>query len=224
MPSLIWNPREPPTALAPWPGGFATSAARRGCRAKTKRKCFNSAISELNDHVIGTYSVAVVVNAADPVANLTKEQVRDLFTGVVTNWSAVGGPDAPVHLFARDPISGTYIGFKELAMDNKPYAREQNLFTNYQGIVTGVAKDTDSIGYSSLELATGPGVKAVAVGGIAPGAESVDNEKYPYARKLHLFTIKGREAPDALGLHSICVVRARTESSCGNRQHTAGQG
>ena len=179
-------------------GGFCDIAGASRLPSKDEAEVLQFRNTELNDHVIGAYSVAVVVNAANPVANLTKEQVRDLFTGVITNWSAVGGPDAPVHLFARDPISGTYIGFKELAMENKPYAREQNLFTNYQGIVAGVAKDADGIGYSSLELAASSGVKAVSIGGIAPGVESVNSGEYPYARKLHLFTSKGHESPDAL--------------------------
>jgi phosphate transport system substrate-binding protein len=179
-------------------GGFCDIAGASRLPSKDEAEVLQFRNTELNDHVIGAYSVAVVVNAANPVANLTREQVRDLFIGVITNWSAVGGPDAPVHLFARDPISGTYIGFKELAMENKPYAPEQNLFTNYQGIVAGVAKDADGIGYSSLELAASSGVKAVSIGGIAPGVESVNSGEYPYARKLHLFTSKGHEAPDAL--------------------------
>src|SRR5262249_43333468 len=145
---------------------------------------------ELNDHVIGAYSVAVVVNAANPVANLTKEQVRDLFTGAITNWSAVGGPSAPVHFYIRHPISGTYIGFKELTMENKPYSQEQNLFTNYEGIVAGVAKDANGIGYSSIELMASPGIKALSIGGVAPNVETVNGGKYPYARTLHLFTNK----------------------------------
>src|SRR5208283_1575082 len=108
---------------------------------------------EYIDHVIGAYSVAVVVNAANPVGNLTRGQVRDIFTGAIRNWKDVGGPDAPIHLYIRDPISGTYIGFKELAMENKPYASERNLFTNYAAIVTAVARDANGIGYSGFNLA-----------------------------------------------------------------------
>src|ERR1043165_6230959 len=74
---------------------------------------------ELNEYIIGAYSVVVVVNAGNPVADLTRAQVRDLFTGAVQNLKDVGGPDAPVHLYIRDPVSGTYLGFQELAMENK---------------------------------------------------------------------------------------------------------
>ena len=179
-------------------GGFCdiAGASRPPSKDETELLQFRNAV--LNDHVIGAYSVAVVVNAANPVTNLTKEQVRDIYIGAITNWNAVGGPDAPIHLFSRDPVSGTYLGFRELAMENKPYALEQNLFTNYLCIVQAVAKDAGGIGYSSLELAASPGVKAVPIGGIMPSVESVNSGHYPYARQLHLFTCNGHESPDAM--------------------------
>ncbi len=112
---------------------------------------------EYDDHVIGAYSVAVVVNAANPIVNLTREQVRDIFTGVIQNWKEVGGSDVPIHLFIRDPVSGTYLGFRELAMEDKPYANAPNLLASYETIVEAVAKDTNGIGYSSLELENNAG-------------------------------------------------------------------
>jgi phosphate transport system substrate-binding protein len=148
---------------------------------------------ELQEQVIGAYSVAVVVNAGSPVANLSQEQVRDLFTGVVQNWKDVGGPDAPVHLYVRDPISGTYLGFQELAMQNKPYALGLKTCTNYQAIAQAVAGDPAGIGYVSFDQEVKPGVKPVAVGEIAPTAQTVGDGKYPYARTLRLYTNKGKE-------------------------------
>jgi phosphate transport system substrate-binding protein len=150
-----------------------------------------------NDHVIGAYDVAVIVKASNPIGNLTREQVRDLFTGVVQNWKEVGGPDAPVHLYSRHPISGTYLGFRELAMENKPYALHVKNFTNYTDIVQAVAQDENSIGYSTIALASSAGVKPVAIGGVAPTVESVNKGKYPYARFLHLYTDKAHETPTA---------------------------
>jgi phosphate transport system substrate-binding protein len=178
-------------------GGFCDIAGASREPNKNEQEVAKFRNVELNDYVIGHYSVAVVVNAANPIASLTKEQVRDLFTGVITNWSAVGGADLPVHLLARDPSSGTYLGFKELAMDNNPYGLEENLFTNYSGLVEAVSRDVASVGYSSLDLTSQPGVKAVAIGGIKADAASVNSGIYPYARKLHLFTAKGRETPGA---------------------------
>jgi phosphate transport system substrate-binding protein len=150
---------------------------------------------EFNDHAIGSYDVAVIVNASSPIGNLTREQVRDLFTGAVQNWKDVGGPDAPVHLCIRHPISGTYLGFRELAMENKPYALRPKTFTNYTELVEAVAKDPTGIGYSTIKLAGKTGVKPVSVGGVVPTVESVNKGQYPYARVLRLYTDKANETP-----------------------------
>jgi len=152
---------------------------------------------ELNDYPIGSYSVAVIVNAASPVANLTKAQVRDIFTGAVQNWKDVGGPDVPVHLCVRDPISGTHLGFRELAMENKHYASGLKTHTNYAGIVEAVAQDQSAIGYCSIELASKSGIKAVSVDGVAQSATAVQGGKYPYARVLRFYTDKSREPKPA---------------------------
>jgi phosphate transport system substrate-binding protein len=152
---------------------------------------------ELKDYIIGSYSVAVVVHGSCPVSNLSKEQVRDLFTGTIQNWKDVGGPDLPVHLYTRDPISGTYLGFRELALEDKAYSTNLTTFTNYEKIVAAVAADPNGIGYASIQLAAKPGVKAVSIGGIAPAASTVKEGKYPFARVLHLYTNKSKEGSPA---------------------------
>ena len=148
-----------------------------------------------NDYVIGAYSVAVIVNAGSPIGNLTRDQVRDIFTGAVINWKEVGGPDAPIHLCSRDEISGTHLGFRELAMENKPYALGLKAFTNYLGIIQKVAQDANGIGYASIDLVSKDGVKAVSIGGVAPTIASVNGGQYPYARVLHLYTDTMKESP-----------------------------
>jgi len=149
---------------------------------------------EMNEHVLGSYSVAVVVNAANTVANLTKEQVHSIFTGKITNWKDVGGADAEVHVYARDPISGTHLGFKEAAMNNDAYAAHFRSLTSYAGIVEAVGKDTGGIGYSSINKANVSGAKAVSIGGIEASTASVHSGKYPYARTLRFYTNKAKES------------------------------
>lgn len=152
---------------------------------------------ELNDYVIGSYSVAVIVNSACGVADLKREQVRDIFTGVIQNWKDVGGSDSPIHIYSRDPVSGTALGFKELAMENKPYASGEKTFTNYSGIVNAVGQDASGIGYCSIDLTKTAGVKVVSINGIAPTVASINEGKFPYARVLHFYTNKGKEDPSA---------------------------
>jgi phosphate transport system substrate-binding protein len=177
-------------------GGYCDIAGASRLPTKEELEVAQYRNVELNDYVIGSYAVAIVVNAGNTVTNLTREQVRDLFTGTIQNWKAVGGPDAPVHLYARDPISGTYMGFKELAMENKSYtpdAKMLNLSTNYAGIAKSVAADPNGIGYTGMNLAKEAGAKIVSIGGVMPDNTSVNKGEYPYTRVLHLYTSKGKE-------------------------------
>lgn len=148
---------------------------------------------QFNNYVIGSYSVVVVVNTNNTLANLTQNQIRDIFTGTAKNWKDVGGQDAAIHIYIRDPISGTYLGFQELAMDRKPYAGGLKTFTNYTGIIDAVAKDPAGIGYVGLELSEQKGVKTLAIGGVAPTAASINKNEYPYSRVLRLHTNKTKE-------------------------------
>ena len=179
--------------LAALRGGLCDiAAASRLPTEVEKKEAVNRGI-EFNEYIIGTYSVAVVVNASSPVTSLTRNQIRDIFTGTIQNWKDVGGPDAPIHLCVRDPISGTYLGFMELAMENKPYGPGAKEFTNYAGIVQAVGQDAAAIGYASIDLANKDGVKAITVEGVAPVAASVNAGQYPYSRVLRLYTNKANE-------------------------------
>lgn len=152
---------------------------------------------EMNDYPIAVYTVAIVVNANNPITTLTKEQVREIFTGKTKNWKEVGGPDADIHLYIRDPISGTYLGFKEIAMKNEEYAAHPKLYTNYTALVTAVAADPNGLGYCGLSQAKASGVKAVTVDGVEASATTVNSGKYPYARTVRFYTNKARESQAA---------------------------
>ncbi len=169
-------------------------AASRPIIKDEQQQCSMRNLS-LNEYVIGSYSVAVVANAGCPVADLKKSQVRDIFTGVITNWKDVGGPDVPIHLYIRNPVSGTYLGFQELAMENKAYTTN-NLteLESYAKIADAVSKDTGGIGYVSMDLLAKPEIKGVAIEGVAPAVATVKDGKYPYARVLRFYTVKGRES------------------------------
>lgn len=149
---------------------------------------------EMNDYVIGAYSVTVVVHANNPLTDLTTEQVHGIFTGKIQNWKDLGGADAPIHLYIRDPISGTHLGFKEIAMKNEDYAAHPKLLTSYPAIVSAVAADPNGIGYSGIHAKPDPGVKQLSIGGVAPSAATVHGGKYPYARLLRFYTNKALES------------------------------
>jgi phosphate transport system substrate-binding protein len=144
----------------------------------------------LRNHTIGYYGVAVVVHPAHPVKNLTHAQVRDIFTGVVRNWKEVGGPDLAIQVHIRDPISGTYLGFQELAMERKPYLAEAAPHTSYHDLARAVTAQPGAIGYVGMTLAAHNGVKALTINGVAPTAANVADQLYPYARQMRFYTDK----------------------------------
>lgn len=82
-------------------------------------------------------------------------------------------------------------------MNNREYGPEPGAFTNYLGIVEAVARDAHSIGYTGIDQTTHAGIKAIAVGGVAPTVENVNSGKYPYARTLRLYTNKAKETARA---------------------------
>jgi phosphate transport system substrate-binding protein len=175
-------------------GGYCDIAAASRAVVKEQEEISQIRGVQFKEYILGAYTVSILVNAANPVSNLTSNQVQSLFTGKIQNWKEVGGPDAPVHLLIRDPVSGTYIGFKELAMDFQDYGEHVQLFTNYLGIADAVAKDPDAIGYAGLDLAQHAGTKAVSVDGVAPTAATVNGKKYPYARPLRFYTDAAKES------------------------------
>ena len=177
-------------------GGCDIAAASREASATDVAMAADRGI-QMSNIVIGSYCVAVVVNAGNAVTDLTRAQVRYIFTGAIKNWKDVGGADAPIDLFIRDPISGTYLGFRELAMENKDYEFKARTATNYAGIADAVAQDANAIGYVSFDLLAKSGLKSLKIGGVAPAADIVNKRGYPYARRLHLYVNPARESSEA---------------------------
>lgn len=161
----------------------------------------------LSSHFLGYYGVAVIVNARNKVRSLTHAQVRDIFTGAVRNWSEVGGDDAPIKVYVRDPVSGTYLGFQELAMDNGPYVDDAVELKSYPEIGKVISDDRNGIGYSGMTLSHGKAVRGLRINGIPANAASVSEGLYPYARGLRFYTISKQESGAALAF--IRFVRGR---------------
>jgi phosphate transport system substrate-binding protein len=149
---------------------------------------------KLRDRLIGFYGVTVVVNDRNPVKALSDQQVRDIFTGAVTNWKEVGGEDAAIKVFMRDPVSGTHLGFQELAMERKPYASGAQTFLRYGDILEALRAEPGGVGYASVHLSEEQGVHAVAINGVRPTEQAVNDGTYPYSRSLLLYTVRGKES------------------------------
>src|ERR1700719_2394709 len=115
--------------------------------------------------VVAYDGIAVIVNAANPIKGLTKKQVEQIFTGDVTDWSAVGGSGGKISVYTRNTSSGTYSEFKELAMKKRDYAPDSQKMAGNEQIAQEVAKNPNGAGYVGLAYTKASGVKGVAIDG-----------------------------------------------------------
>ena len=132
--------------------------------------------------------IAVIINGNNPIADLTKRQVEQIFTGDVTDWSAVGGTPGTISVYTRNTSSGTYSDFKDLAMKKRDYAGSSQKMAGNEQIVAEVAKNPNGIGYVGLAYIHEDGIKVISIEGGTPTKESVLAKKYPYARPTFYYT------------------------------------
>jgi phosphate transport system substrate-binding protein len=117
------------------------------------------------DIVVARDGIAMVVHPDNPVSELTVQQLGDMYTGKITNWSAVDGPDQPITLLSRESSSGTYVFVQERVLGKKDYATSARLMPATSGIIQAISNEKWSIGYVGLGyvLEAGESVKALAV-------------------------------------------------------------
>src|ERR1700731_3361205 len=138
--------------------------------------------------VVAYDGIAVIVNSANPIKGLTKKQVEKIFTGDVTDWSAVGGSGGKISVYTRNTSSGTYSDFKELAMTKRDYAPSSQKMAGNEQIASEVGKNPNGAGYVGLAYVKASGIKVVAIDGATPSKESVLGKTYPYARPTFYYT------------------------------------
>jgi len=158
-------------------------------RAKTTEVSAASAKGvNMKPTIVAFDGIAVIVNDNLPVKNLTKRQIEQIFTGDITDWSAVGGPAGKISVYTRNTSSGTYSDWKELAMNRRDYAPSSQKMAGNEQIASEVAKNPNGIGYVGLAYINAPGTKVVSIEGGVPTKESVLAKKYPYARPTFYYT------------------------------------
>lgn len=135
--------------------------------------------------------IAIVVNTENTVEDLSLEQIAKLATGEITNWSEVGGPDAPVVLIGREAGSGTRDGFESIVGVEDKCAYEQEL-TSTGAVLAGVAANPNAFGYVSL-ASVDDTVKMVTVDGVTASEETVKDGSYKIQRPFVFVTKDGEE-------------------------------
>jgi phosphate transport system substrate-binding protein len=142
----------------------------------------------LKPTIVAYDGIAVIVNSSNSVSALTKAQVEKIFTGEITDWSAVGGKPGPISIYTRNTSSGTYSDFKGMAMSKKDYAGTAQKMAGNEEIAAEVGKNANGIGYVGMAYLTAAGVKAVAVNGVKPSIATVQNHSYLLSRSTFYYT------------------------------------
>ena len=135
--------------------------------------------------------IAVIVNADSKVSDLTVEQIAQIFTGAVTDWSEVGGDAGTISCIGREAGSGTRDGFETITDTKDTCVLAQEL-TSTGAVIEAVKGNPNAIGYASLSAVEGQeGIKALTVGGVACSEETVLDGTYAIQRPFVLVTKEG---------------------------------
>jgi len=167
--------------------------------------------SALRNTVIAIDALAIIVNAANPIANLSKSQLVDIYTGKIDNWKSVGGPDRPIVRVSKEVGRSTLELFEHytglLSPDrnktDKPLiAKQAHIIGSNIESLTLVGGMPGAIGYVSVGTArslahAGMPVRVISLDGVEPSDEAIRSKQYPVVRPLNLVYTKETPAVSA---------------------------
>lgn len=148
---------------------------------------------EVKEITVGFDGIAVIVNVNNPVDALSMRQIERIFTGDVTDWSALRAPPGPISVYTRNTASGTYATFKELVMRKRDYGQNSQKMAGNEQIAAEVSKNTFGIGYVGMAYVDTPGIKVLRVNGLLPNELTIRTRQYPIARPLFYYIGKEPE-------------------------------
>jgi len=187
------------TGLAALVNGTVDIAnASRQIKAEEVDQAKSNGIAPM-EHVIARDAIAVIVNPENPVNELTLQQISDIYSGKISNWSEVGGEDRPIVRLSRETNSGTHVYFLETVLrlgnseDKTLFSMDTLLLPSSEGIIAEVRQNPNAIGYDGLGYVP-KDLKMIAIakkeGGayVLPSIATVNDKSYAIARDLYMYT------------------------------------
>lgn len=174
-------------------GTVDLAQASRPMKDKERADTEQKRNAKLNETPVALDALAVFVNTQNPVKDLTLDQLAQIYTGKVTNWSQVGGPNAPIVLYGRENSSGTYEYFKEHVLAKADFAPRTQALAGTAAVINALSKDVNGIGYGGIAYATA--VRPLAIrkdagsAAVEPKEENVKSGTYPISRKLYFYWV-----------------------------------
>ncbi len=148
----------------------------------------------LTETILALDGIAIVVNPANAVEDLTLDEIAKICTGEITNWKDVGGADGEIVLIGREAGSGTRDGFESIT-GTKDTCKYRQELTSTGDVITTVAGNANAIGYASL-ASVKDSVKALRVGGVTPTEDTVKDGSYVVQRPFVLVTKSDKKLSD----------------------------
>lgn len=169
---------------------------------------------ELKQTVIAYDGLVAVVHASNPIANLSLNQLHDVFTGKVTDWKALGWEKGgPIHVYSQDPGRGGYEPWKRIVAGENGYITLKATVINGSIIYKSVQEDPAGIGYVGLLTATKMHSKILSVNGVVPSAASIHDGSYVIRRELVLVTASGDSNPEVERFIAYCMNPAKGQAT-----------
>ena len=141
----------------------------------------------LTETAIAKDAISIVVHKDNPITNLSMKQLKDIFSGNISNWQDVGGFDKEIIVISRDVSSGSFMVFNEVVLDSSNVKENSMRLASNNAVATTVSYTPGAIGYIGLGYVN-ENLKTVAVGGIFPGRETAENGQYKLTRLLYMYT------------------------------------
>lgn len=138
-------------------------------------------------HIVALDGLSVIVHPSNRVKGLSKDQIREIYTGKFTNWKEVGGPNAAIIVIQRESNSGTQDTFKELVMGEAKIFDKAETQSSNGAIKSRVATTPAAISFVGLGFVD-RSVKAITVDGIKSSVKTVKDGTYPIHRPLFMYT------------------------------------
>jgi phosphate transport system substrate-binding protein len=174
-------------------GGTDICEASRPMKDNEKELVRTRQGKEVIEIPVALDGVAIYVSQSSPIQSLSQPQLKDIYTGKITNWRDVGGKDGKIVAYSRENNSGTYVFFKEHVLKNEDFARDVQTLPGTAAVVNAVSKDPASIGYGGIAYAKE--IRAVPVRRddssepVQPSLATVRSGQYPLSRNLYFYTI-----------------------------------
>lgn len=160
--------------------------ASRAMKEKERQKAVEKGIDPVA-HIVAMDGIAVVIHPSNALSGLSTAQLKAIYTGKISDWSAVGGKKKKIVVISRDTASGTYEAFSELTLDSERVRPDALLNASNRAMVTTVANTPGAIGYVGHGYLTGK-IKAIKVDGVDCTKKTVTSGEYPLARPLYMYT------------------------------------